>query len=372
MNIGVLRESGSNETRIALTPGIIKKMQKFSLSIIVESGAGLLAGYPDSEYQALGAKIASRQEAAKADVIFAVNRLNSDDISLLKSDALILSLMETFKNDDYLEKMAKSRVNAIALELIPRISRAQSMDVLSSQANIAGYRAVIEAAARFGRFFPMMMTSAGLAKAAKVCILGVGVAGLQAIATARRLGAQVEAFDVRPEVKEQVQSLGAKFLDLGLSEEGTGQGGYAKELSEEGKKKQQLALAEKLKAFDIVITTANIPGRKAPVLITEESIKGMRAGSVIIDMAVANGGNCPLSEMDKVIEKHGVNIVGIPNYPALMPTDASQFWAGNLWSLLQLLLVKNENTYELKYNLEDEIINAALVTYQGQVRFKKG
>jgi NAD(P) transhydrogenase subunit alpha len=241
---------------------------------------------------------------------------------------------------------------------------------LSSQAGIAGYRAVVEAANHYGRFFLMMMTSAGMAKPARVVVLGAGVAGLQAIATAKKLGAQVEAFDVRAEVKEQIMSLGAKFIELNLGEEGSGQGGYAKELSADAQKRQQLALAEKLKSADIVISTANIPGKKSPVLILEEAVKGMRRGSVIVDMAAANGGNCPLSEADKVVEKFGVKIIGLTNYPSLMSADASLFYGNNLWNLLALVLESKDGQVKLNFNLEDDIVAATLVTLNGELRRK--
>jgi NAD(P) transhydrogenase subunit alpha len=241
------------------------------------------------------------------------------------------------------------------------------MDVLSSQANIAGYRAVIEATSRYGRFFPLMMTSAGSSKPAKVMVLGAGVAGLQAIATAKRLGGSIEAYDVRAEVKEQIQSLGAKFVELDVGEEGSGKGGYAKELSEEGKKRQQQLLTERLKKCDIIISTANIPGRKAPVLITEEAVQGMRAGSVIIDMAAANGGNCPLSEAGKIVVKHGVTLVGHTNYPAMMPADSSNFYGNNLINLLGILVEAKDGKLHLNLNLQDDIIAAILVTHKGDL-----
>jgi NAD(P) transhydrogenase subunit alpha len=244
------------------------------------------------------------------------------------------------------------------------------MDVLSSQANFAGYRAVIEAAAHFGRFFPTMMTAAGSSKPAKAIILGAGVAGLQAIAVARRMGANVEAFDVRPEVKEQIQSLGAKFIEIDIGESGAGAGGYAKELSPEAKAKQQKGLTERLKKADVVICTAQIPGRPAPVLVTEEAVQGMAPGSVIVDLAAASGGNCPLSEADKIVVKHGVTLIGITNFPALVPSDASNFYARNLINLL-FLVIKPGDTPTLNLDLQDEIIAAALATQGGAVRFKR-
>jgi NAD(P) transhydrogenase subunit alpha len=245
------------------------------------------------------------------------------------------------------------------------------MDVLSSQANIAGYRAVIEGASHYGRFVPLMMTSAGSAKAAKVMVLGAGVAGLQAIATAKRLGALVEAYDIRPEVKEQIQSVGAKFVELEIGEEGTGQGGYAKELSAEAKKKQQDLLTERLKKMDMIISTANVPGRKAPILISEEAVKGMRAGSVVVDMAAPSGGNCALTEAGKVVVKHGVKLIGLMNYPAMVPADSSNFYGNNLISLLGLIAENRDGKISLNLNLEDDIIAASLVTHQGTVRLKK-
>jgi NAD(P) transhydrogenase subunit alpha len=294
-----------------------------------------------------------------------------DLISKLKKNSILISYLEPYKADGTIEALAKAGVSAFAMEAIPRTSRAQSMDALSSQANIAGYRAVLEAAARYPRFFPVMMTSAGSAKAVQIAVLGAGVAGLQAIATARRLGARVEAFDVRPETREQIESLGAKFMDLKLDETGVGQGGYAKSLSEEGQLRQQAALAERLKKMDVVISTANIPGRKAPVLITEEAVRGMRTGSVIVDLAAENGGNCPLTEAGKIVVKHGVTLVGHTNYPALVPGDASAFYGRNIFNLLQLMLKPGaeDKTAELQLNLADDIIEAALVTHDSEVRF---
>lgn len=240
------------------------------------------------------------------------------------------------------------------------------MDALSSQAGIAGYRAVLEAATQYGRFYPMMMTSAGSSKACKLAVLGAGVAGLQAIATARKLGAMVEAYDVRKEVHEQITSLGAKNIELDIGEEGSGSGGYAKELSEEAKKKQQAALTEKLKGFDVIISTANIPGRKSPILITEEAVRGMRPGSVIVDLAAANGGNCPLTEVDQVVTKHGVILVGKTNYPAMVPSDASHFYAQNLVNLLDIIWTKNDQGgFTDQINLQDDIIAASLAVHQG-------
>ena len=284
---------------------------------------------------------------------------------------MVVALLEPYRNAALLQAFASGQVDALALEAIPRTSRAQSMDVLSSQSGIAGYRAVLEAAQHYGRFFPMMMTSAGSAKATKVTVLGAGVAGLQAIATAKKLGATVEAYDVRPETREQILSLGAKPIEIQLEESGVGQGGYAKELSDESKKRIQAALDEKLSKSDIIITTANVPGRKAPILVSEAVVRSMRCGSVIVDMATPSGGNCSLSVPDMVIDVNGVKIIGHTNYPAMMATDSSNFFARNLVSLLDLF-VKRQDTGGSTFivNLEDDIIEASLLVHQGILRMK--
>mgnify|MGYP000063552739 CR=1 FL=1 len=371
MIIGLPKESRSDESRVGLTPDAVKKLIKKGFKLIVERSCGVKAGFPDPAYEAEGAQLVDSKTAWHADIVLKIHRPTPEEVVLMKSGALLISMIEPYLQDGLLEKLAQAKVNTMGMELIPRTSRAQSMDALSSQANIAGYRAVLEAATHYPRFFPLMMTSAGSSKAVKLMVLGAGVAGLQAIATARRLGAQVEAYDVRPEVKEQIQSLGAKFVELNVGEEGTGQGGYAKELSEEAKKKQQQLLTERLKKCDVIISTANIPGRKAPVLITEEAVKGMRAGSVIVDMAALNGGNCPLSEAGKVVQKFGVSLVGLTNYPSLMPADSSNFYAQNLISLLGILVESKDGQLSMNLNLEDDIIAAALVTQNGSVRGKK-
>ena len=372
MKIGIPKETREGETRVALTPDAAKRLyaKRKGLEIAVESGAGTQAHFPDKAYVAIGAQIVKTAEALGADIVLKVHRPTKKEVAKMKKGALLISLIEPFTDDGLMDKIAEAGVNAMGLELIPRISRAQSMDVLSSQANIAGYRAVLEAAANFGRFFPTLMTAAGSAKPAKVIILGVGVAGLQAIATARRLGANVEAFDVRPEVKEQVLSLGAKFIDIDIGEDGSGAGGYAKELSAEAKAKQQAGLTEKLKKADIIITTALIPGRPAPLLVTEEAVKGMQAGTVIVDMAAANGGNCALTEKDKTVVKNGVILIGNTNLLALMPSDASNFFGRNLVNILELIIPAEEPAV-IKLDLEDEIITAALVTHEGNVRFQR-
>jgi H+-translocating NAD(P) transhydrogenase subunit alpha len=365
MRIGIPKESRSGETRVAATPDSVKKLKKKNFQVAVEKGAGLAAHYGDEAYAAAGAEIVSMETAFACDAVAKIHKPNITEIKLMKRGGVLVSLLEPYHKDGTLEALAGAGVDSLALEWIPRTSRAQSMDVLSSQAGVAGYRAVLEAATHYGRFFPMMMTSAGSVKACKFCVLGVGVAGLQAIATSRKLGALVEAYDVRPEVRDQIISLGAKPIDLDIGESGSGTGGYAKELSDEAKRKQQDALTQRLKGYDIIVTTANIPGRKSPTLVTEEAVKGMRAGSVIVDMAAANGGNCPLTEADKVVSKHGVKLVGITNYPALAPTDASHFFAQNLVNLFDILWTKPEGAAAPVLNQADDIVAAALATHKG-------
>jgi len=363
MKIGVPKESAKGETRVAATPESVKKLIKKGFEVQVARDAGQAARFPDSAYQAAGAQLVDQKQAFSCPVVLKICKPSASEILDFKKDAVLLSLLEPYNKDGTIEKLTEIGVSAFAMELIPRTSRAQSMDVLSSQAGIAGYRAVLEASVHYGRFFPMMMTSAGSSKACKFAILGVGVAGLQAIATARRLGAMVEAYDVRKEVREQVLSLGAKNIELDIGEEGSGSGGYAKELSEDAKKRQQAALTEKLKNFDVILTTANIPGKKAPTLVTEDAVKGMRFGSVIIDMAAATGGNCPLTEADKVVVKNGVTLVGVTNYPCLVPTDSSHFFSQNLVNLLDVVWTKTPG----ELNLADDIVAAALVTQKGSV-----
>jgi NAD(P) transhydrogenase subunit alpha len=359
MIIGIPKETRAGETRVAATPDSVRKLIKKGFKLRVERGAGTLAHYPDESFAAAGAELVDAGQALGSEIVLKLHKPLPAEILKMKKGALLVSFIEPYAQDGTLQKLAEMGVDAIGMELIPRTSRAQSMDALSSQAGIAGYRAVLESACRYGRFFPMMMTSAGSSKACKLAVLGAGVAGLQAIATARRLGAQVEAYDVRAEVREQITSLGAKNIEIEVGEEGSGTGGYAKELSEESKRKQQAALSEKLKKFDVIVSTANIPGRKSPVLITEDAVKGMRPGSVIVDLAAANGGNCPLSRADQVVVKHGVTIVGFTNFAAQVPADASHFYAQNLVNLLAITHVNHE------LNLADDIVAAALAVHKG-------
>lgn len=372
ITIGVPRETGSGETRVAATPDSVKRLLKFGFDVAIERGAGVAAGFQNQDYEAAGASLVERSEVWSSRVVAKIAPPKDDEVSALRQGSMLVSLLEPFRNESLLESFAQRQIDALALEAIPRTSRAQAMDVLSSQAGIAGYRAVLEAANHYGRFFPMMMTSAGSAKATKVTVLGAGVAGLQAIATARKLGATVEAYDVRPEVKEQIQSLGAKFIEIDIGESGSGQGGYAKELSEESKRKLQAGLDDKLSKSDIIISTANVPGRKAPTLISEGVVARMRCGSVIVDMATPSGGNCPLSKADQVVEVHGVKIIGHTNYPAMMAADSSSFFARNVVSLLNLFVAsKDGGETQFLVNLDDDIIDAALLVHQGQFR-KKG
>jgi NAD(P) transhydrogenase subunit alpha len=340
---------------------VVKKLVAKGFTVLLEQGAGEAAHFTDAEYGQAGATLVDRAAALAADIVLKVRKPSLEEIALMSEGAVLVGFIETCEEDDTLRALFAKQIRPLALERVPRISRAQSMDALSSQSNIAGYRAVIEAANRFGRFFPLMMTSAGSAKPARVVVLGVGVAGLQAIATARRLGADVYAYDIRPETREQIRSLGAKSIDLDIGESGAGEGGYAKELSDEAKAKQQQLLADELSKAHILITTALIPCRPAPVLVTEEVVKRMRAGSVIVDLAAETGGNCPLTEKDQVVSKEGVILVGHTNYPAMMPTDASAFYAKNIANLLDIMVTQEDGTPVLNDLDQDEITQAALV-----------
>ncbi|NEX22822.1 Re/Si-specific NAD(P)(+) transhydrogenase subunit alpha [Thiorhodococcus mannitoliphagus] len=365
MKIGIPLETRPGETRVASTPDVVKKLVGKGLEVLIESGAGVRAGYPDSEYEQSGAQLTDRAGAYDVDLLLKVRRPDSADVEAMRAGGIYMGLLESCGEDDVVPAMLTKGLRVLALERMPRTSRAQSMDVLSSQSNLGGYRATLEAATRYGRFFPMMMTSAGSAKPARVVVLGAGVAGLQAIATARRLGADVYAYDVRPETREQILSLGAKPIDLDLGESGAGEGGYAKELSDEAKARQQAALSEELAKAHVIITTALIPCRPAPVLVTEEVVQRMRPGSVIVDLAAISGGNCPLTVADEVVERHGVTIVGLTNYPALVPADASAFYARNLLNLIEIMIASGDSGPELKDLEADEITAAMLMRPAG-------
>jgi NAD(P) transhydrogenase subunit alpha len=372
MKIAILRERRAGEKRVAATPETVKKMIALGAEVIVEKGAGEDSSFIDDAFKEAGASLAKDYKDAlkDADIVLKVQRpitgeKSADELVAMKEGALIISLFAPYSNKQELPSYAKKKVSALALELIPRITRAQSMDVLSSQSNLAGYRAVIEASYVFGKAFPMMMTAAGTVAPAKVLILGAGVAGLQAIATAKRLGAVVSAFDVRPAVKEQVQSLGATFIEVESSEGGEGSGGYAKEMSKEYQQKQTQKIKETLQNTDIAITTALIPGKPAPKLITEDMVKGMKPGSVIIDMAVEAGGNCEASELDKIVAKNGVQIVGYANIASRIARDASALFARNILNLLTLLIDKDAKKMNL--NFEDEIVASSVLTHGGAI-----
>ncbi|WP_025041968.1 Re/Si-specific NAD(P)(+) transhydrogenase subunit alpha [Nitrosospira briensis] len=371
MQIGIPAEIRGGETRVAATPETVKKFTAKGLNtVLVQSGAGAGASIPDAAYQAEGATIvASAAELyGQSQIVLKVRSPDPDELALMRKDAVLLGLLSPHHAEG-IEALARHGLTAFAMEKLPRISRAQSMDVLSSQANIAGYKAVLMAANVYQKFFPMLMTAAGTVKAARVLVLGAGVAGLQAIATAKRLGAVIEAFDVRPAAKEQVESLGAKFVEVPLSEEEKAQaetaGGYAREMSDDYKRRQGELVHQRAAAADIIITTALIPGRPAPVLIKEETVRAMKPGSVIIDMAVEAGGNCPLSELDKIVVKHGVHLVGIANLPGLVAADSSALYARNLMNFLNLML--DPKTGEFNLNREDEVIAGTLVCVGGEV-----
>ncbi|MBK1640537.1 NAD(P)(+) transhydrogenase (Re/Si-specific) subunit alpha [Chromatium okenii] len=362
MNIGIPRETLSGETRVAMTPEIAKKLIGKGFTVQIEAGAGVRAGYPDADYAQVGAQLTDRAGAYDVDLVLKVRRPTADEVAAMRDGGLFIGLLETCGADEILTAMLTKNLRVLGMERMPRTSRAQSMDALSSQSNLAGYRATLEAATRYGRFFPMMMTSAGAAKPARVVVLGAGVAGLQAIATARRLGADVYAYDVRPETAEQIRSLGAKPITLNLGESGAGEGGYARELSAEAKVIQQLALGDELAKAHVIITTALIPCRPAPVLVTAAVVERMRPGSVIIDLAAANGGNCPLTVANEVIEHRGVTIVGITNFPALVPADASAFYARNLFNLIEIMFQTDSAKPQLKELMQDDITAAMLIT----------
>jgi len=373
MKIAIPRERMPGETRVAATPDIVKKYVGLGFEVIVETGAGETAAMTDAEYQAAGASIGGNEQETlgQADVVLKVQRplLNGDanELALLKPGTVLVAQLAALTHRDEVEAYAKAGVTAFALELMPRISRAQSMDILSSQNNLAGYKAVIDGAAEYGSALPMMMTAAGTVPPAKVFIMGVGVAGLQAIATAKRLGAVVTANDVRPATKEQVESLGGKFImvDETAMKSAETAGGYAKEMSDEYKKKAAEVVAEHVKKQDIVITTALIPGKPAPKLISEEMVKSMKPGSVIIDLAAETGGNCALTEPGKVVVKHGVRIVGHLNVPGRLPKDASALFARNVLNFLTPHVDKESKS--LKFNWEDETVRDTVVCRDGQV-----
>ncbi len=367
MKVGVARESAAGERRVALVPEGLGKLTAAGLEILVEAGAGAGATIPDQAYVDAGATIAKTDELYKAcDVILRVQKPDKGEAKRLRNGQAVIGLLQPLLDPGLMQALAKAGVTAISLDAIPRmLSRAQTMDALSSQANVGGYKAVLVAATTYGRYFPLLTTAAGTAKPANVLILGIGVAGLQAIGTARRLGAVVSAYDVRPETAEQAESLGAKFVRLKTSIDATGAGGYARELTADERAAQQAELNEIIAGQDVVITTAQIPGRKPPVLVTADAVRAMRSGSVIVDMAAsALGGNCELSKAgETVVTENGVTIVAPDNLPASMPTGASQFYARNISSLL-LNMVKDGT---LNLDFEEEVTRATVITHGGEV-----
>jgi NAD(P) transhydrogenase subunit alpha len=366
MKIAVAREVDPAEPRVAASPDSVKKLKALGFDVAVEPGAGLKSGLPDSEFTAVGANVSA--EAVKdADIVIKVKRPEAAELANYRRGALVIAIMDPYGNEAALKALAGAGIAAFAMELMPRITRAQVMDVLSSQANLAGYRAVIEAAEAFGRAFPMMMTAAGTVPAAKVFVMGVGVAGLQAIATARRLGAIVTATDVRPAVKEQVESLGAKFLAVEDEEfkQAETAGGYAKEMSKEYQAKQAALTAEHLKKQDVVITTALIPGRPAPRLVTMEMVKSMKPGSVLVDLAVERGGNVEGVQSGETVEVDGIKIVGFPNLAGRVAASASGLYARNLLSFIETLVDKANK--KIAVNWEDELVKATALTRDGAI-----
>jgi len=363
MKIAVLRERKSGELRVAGTPDAVKKYKALGAAVSVEKGAGAGASIPDSDYETAGATIADAASCVKdAAIILKVRAPEQEELNVMPEGALLIGMLDPHAEKASLANYNRKKISAFALELLPRISRAQSMDVLSSQSNLAGYRAVIEAAAAFGKVIPMMMTAAGTVAPAKALVLGAGVAGLQAIATAKRLGAVVSAFDVRSVAKEQVESLGAKFVEVPAEESGDAAGGYAKEMSEDYKKKQSQLIHDTIKKQDMVISTALIPGKPAPTLITEAMVKDMKPGSVIVDLAAASGGNCPLTECDKICVKHGVTLIGYGNMPSRVAVDASQLYARNLYNFISALMVSKDG---LNVKWDDELVTGTLLTKNG-------
>ena len=369
MLIGVPAESIAGESRVAATPETVKKLKAQGHVLQVQSGAGVAASVTDAAYEAAGAQVVDAATAWACDLVLKVRCPTEAEAPLMRSGSTLVGMLNPFDAAG-LQRLAQAGVTAYALEAAPRTTRAQSMDVLSSQANIAGYKAVMIAADRYQRFFPMLMTAAGTVKAARVVILGVGVAGLQAIATAKRLGAVIEASDVRPSVKEQVESLGGKFIDVPYEtqeekEAAEGVGGYARAMPQSWLDRQKAEVAKRVAQADVVITTALIPGRPAPVLVTEDMVKAMKPGSVIVDIAAPQGGNCPLTEPGQTVVKHGVTLVGETNLPALVAADASALYARNVLDFLKLIVNKEG---ALHMDLQDDIVAACLVAHEGTVK----
>lgn len=364
MNVCISKETKLKENRVAVTPDVVKELIKKGYKVTVESGCGQASFYSDEAYQAAGATIVTDRKTvfAQADVLLAVNAPQAEDIAGMKKEAVLISFMWAATSASVVEACCKAGISAFSMDAIPRISRAQKMDALSSQANLAGYKAVLMGADTIGKILPMMTTAAGTIRPSKVVIFGAGVAGLQAIATAKRLGAVVEVTDIRPETKEQVESLGGRFIEVKADDSIKIEGGYVKGVSEEFLKKQQELVSKHVKEADIVITTALIPGKKAPVLVTEEMVKGMRFGSVIVDMAVEQGGNVVGSELNKTVVKDGVTIIGESNLPSLLPMNASDLYAKNIVTFLYHL----SDAEKFNWEMEEEITKGSLIVFKGE------
>jgi NAD(P) transhydrogenase subunit alpha len=361
MIIGVVKETKEFERRVALSPDGIKLLIKKEYQILVESGAGESSYFSDQDYIAAGAKVVSKAEALSADVVLKVNAPTLEEVEGLKEGAACISFLYAYSHPDLVKAFLQKKITAVSMDAVPRISRAQKMDALSSQANLAGYKSVLLGANYLGKIFPLLMTASGTITPAKVLIFGAGVAGLQAIATAKRLGAIVEVSDVRPETKEQVESLGGRFLSVEGAEAVKVEGGYAAEVSADFLAKQKKLIEDKIKDADLVITTALVMGKKSPILVTEEMVKSMKTGSVIVDMAVESGGNCEISEINKTVVKHGVTLVGESNLPALLPVNASLLYSTNISTLLLHLSTKDG----LNLDLEEEITRGSVITHEG-------
>ncbi len=371
MKLAVAKEVEVGERRVALVPDTVARLVKQGLEVWVEAGAGERSFFSDAAYEAAGAKIISDTDTlwSEADILLKVGLPQEredgrSEVDLLREGAVLIGFLNPLGEPSVAQRLAERKVTAFSIEMIPRTSRAQSMDALSSQASVAGYKAVLIAAAALPKYFPMLTTAAGTIAPAKVFVMGAGVAGLQAIATARRLGAVVEAFDIRPAVKEEVQSLGAKFVEVQLNEDTVAAGGYAKEISEASKQRTQEVVAEHVKQADVVITTAQVPGKKAPILVTEEMVAQMKPGSVIVDLAAEQGGNCACTDPGKDVQWNGVTIIGPINLPSSMPVHASQMYAKNLLTLVQYLIKDSA----LQLNFEDDIVKAACITHAGEIR----
>jgi len=364
ITISAVRETAPGERRVALTPDVAKKLKARQVDLVIEHDAGKAASFPDAAFKDVEVVPDARSALAKADVLLSVQPPTLEEIATLKPGTVTIGYLQPHLAPERIKALRDAKITSFAMELLPRTTRAQAMDVLSSQANIAGYKAVLIAAEASPKFFPMLTTAAGTVRPSKALIVGAGVAGLQAIATARRLGAQVEGFDVRPETKEQIQSLGAKYVELGVS--AAGAGGYARELTAEERAQQQAALAEHIKGVDVIVTTAAVPGRKAPRIISADMVRGMKAGSVIVDIAAETGGNCELTEAGKsIVTDNGVTIIGPVNLAATAPIHASELYAKNLYNFLELSITKEG---ELNLDWNDELIAKTCVTHAGEIK----